>query len=192
MKNNITLIEAKNLWDNYLNTPYLKLHTLESMSIMRKLAEKLNTDADFWAITGLLHDLDMDVINGNYSLHGVKTIEILKQEGYEIPEMFQAILAHTEGVEGSNAQRVSDFDYILAGAENLTGIISAYVAIRPDKKILGTKAKSIRKKIKSAAFAASVNRSFIYDAIEHSGLEENEFLQLAIDAFVDIADEINM
>lgn len=192
MKNNITLIEAKNLWDNYLNTPYLKLHTLESMSIMRKLAEKLNTDADFWAITGLLHDLDMDVINGNYSLHGVKTVEILKQEGYEIPEMFQAILAHTEGVEGSNAQRVSDFDYILAGAENLTGIISAYVAIRPDKKILGTKAKSIRKKIKSAAFAASVNRSFIYDAIEHSGLEENEFLQLAIDAFVDIADEINM
>lgn len=192
MKNNITLLEAKNLWDNYLKTPYLKLHTLESMSIMRKLAEKLNTDVDFWAITGLLHDLDMDVINGNYSLHGVKTVEILKQEGYEIPEMFQAILAHTEGVEGSNAQRVSDFDYILAGAENLTGIISAYVAIRPDKKILGTKAKSIRKKLKSAAFAASVNRGFIHDAIEHSGLEENEFLQLAIDAFVDIAEEINM
>lgn len=192
IKNEITLIEAQNIWNKYLKTPYLKLHTLESMSIMRKLAEKLNKDVEFWAITGLLHDLDMDLINGNYSLHGIKTIEILKEEGYDIPEMFQAITAHTEGVDGSKAKRVSDFDFILAGAENLTGIISAYVAIRPDKKILGTKSKSIRKKIKSAAFAASVNRGFIYDAIEHSCLEENEFLQLAIAAFVDIAVEINM
>jgi len=192
IKNEITLNDAQNIWKKYLKTPYLKLHTLESMSIMRKLAEKLNKDVEFWAITGLLHDLDMDVIEGNYSLHGIKTVEILKEEGYEIPEMFQAIIAHAEGVEGSKAQRESDFDFILAGAENLTGIISAYVAIRPDKKILGTKAKSIRKKIKSAAFAASVNRSFIYDAIEHSGLDENEFLQLAIESFIDVAEEINM
>ncbi len=192
MKEKISISEARSIWEKYLKTPYLKFHTLESMAIMQKLAENLDKDIEFWGITGLLHDLDMDIINGDYSQHGIKTVEILRREGYEIPVMFDAIIAHTEGVEGSQAKRKTDFEFILAGAENLTGIISAYVAIRPGKKIAGTKPKSIRKKLKTAAFAASVNRAFIYDAIEKSGLEETQFLQLAIEAFESISNELGM
>lgn len=192
IKQSISNEEAKSIWKKHLKTPYLKLHTLESEAIMRKLAEHLGEDVDFWGNTGLLHDLDMDIINGNYGQHGSKTVEILKEEGYDIPEMFQAIQAHCEGISESGVKRESKFDFILAGAENLTGIISAYVAIRPDKKIEGTKTSSIRKKLKSAAFAASVNRQFIQDAVDASGLEQAKFLELSIAAFVEIADEIGM
>ena len=138
MKNTITNQEAKQIWDKYLKTEYLRLHTLESEAIMRKLAKRLGKDEDLWGNTGLLHDLDMDVINGDYRFHGQKTVEILKSEGYDIPEMFQAILSHVEGVNPAGLKRERDFDFVLSAAENITGMISAYVAVRPDKKLAGT------------------------------------------------------
>ncbi len=191
MKTEINLHEAREIWNKYLKTQYLQFHTLESEAIMRKLAKHFGKDEEFWGITGLLHDLDMDVINSDYSLHGYKTVDLLKEEGYDIPEMFKAIISHTEGVSGNEAKRETDFEIILSAAENITGIISAYVAIKPDKKIAGTKVKSIKKKLKSRAFAASVNREFIYD-IEKTGIELDTFLQISIDAMTEIADEIGM
>jgi len=191
MKKRINTEDARHIWNKYLKTPYLRFHTLESEAIMRKLAIHYGKDEEYWGITGLLHDLDMDVINGDYSLHGYKTVELLKEEGYDIPEMFKAIISHTEGVSGNVAKRETDFDIILSAAENITGIISAYVAIRPNKKIEGTKVKSIKKKLKSKAFAASVNREFIYD-IEKTGINQDTFLQISIDAMIEISDEIGM
>ena len=191
MKTNITNQEAKVLWDKYLKTEYLRPHTLESEAIMWKLAGHLGQDKEFWGITGLLHDLDMDVIDGDYTKHGYKTVEILKEEGYDIPEMFDAIIAHTEGVSGSEAKRTTDFDIILSAAENITGIITAYVILTPDRKVAGTKVSSIKKRLKSRTFAASVNREFIYD-IEKTGIELSVFIQLAIEAMTEIADEIGM
>jgi predicted hydrolase (HD superfamily) len=192
MKDKITYEQAKKIWEKYLKTEYLRLHTRESEVIMRKLANHFGEDEEFWGITGLLHDLDMDSINNDYSLHGKKTVEILKKEGYNIPEMFDAIIAHTEGLEESNAERKTRLDYVLAAAENITGLISAYVLVRPDKKIEGTKVKSITKKIKDKAFAASVNRQFINDIYEKTGMERSTFIQLSIDAMKEIADEIGM
>lgn len=192
LKDRMSREEAFGIWDKYLKTNYLRLHTLESEAIMRKLATKLGEDAELWGNTALLHDLDMDILQGDYQQHGAKTVELLKSEGFEIPQMFQAIKAHCEGVSHTGVKRETKFDFILAGAENLTGIISAYVALKPDKKIDGTKSSSIRKKLKTPAFAASVNREFIAQAIEASGLDENSFLSLAIEAFEEIATEIGM
>ncbi len=191
MKTSISNQEAREVWDKYLKTEYLRLHTIESEAIMRKIANHLGKDEDYWGNTGLLHDLDMDVINENYSEHGYKAVELLKSEGYNIPEMFNAIISHTEGVSGNDAKRITDFELILSAAENITGIISAYVILTPEKKVAGTKVKSIKKRLKSKAFAASVNRQFIYD-IEKAGIELDVFLQLAIDAMTEIADEIGM
>ena len=192
MKDKITYLEAKLIFDKYLKTEYLRFHSRESEVIMRKLANKLGENEEFWGITGLFHDLDIDVINGDYSKHGYKTVEILSDEGFNVPKMFSAIISHTEGIEGNDAKRETKLDYCLAAAENLTGLISAYVLMRPDKKIAGTKAKSITKKFKSKSFAASVNREFIDDITKVTDLQRNEFFQLAIDAMSEIADEINM
>ncbi|MEN8119002.1 MAG: HD domain-containing protein [Bacteroidota bacterium] len=191
MKTEINIDEARQIWNKYLTTEYLQFHTLESEAIMRKLAVHFSKGEDFWGITGLLHDLDMDVINGDYSLHGYKTVDILKEEGYDIPEMFKAIISHTEGVSGNDAKRETDFEIILSAAENITGMISAYVLMKTDKKIAGTKVKSIKKKLKSKAFAASVNREFIYD-IEKTGIDLDTFLQISIDAMTEIAEDIGM
>jgi len=192
MKNQISYDEAVSLFNTYLNTDYLRKHSRETEVIMRKLAHLNHKNETFWGITGLLHDLDSDIIMGNNTLHGYKTVEILKEAGYEIPDMFQAILAHTEGMDDKRPKRNSVLDYCLAGAENITGIITAYVILRPEGKLEGTKPKSIRKKLKDKSFAASVNREFIADAARSMSMEESEFIQLSIDAMNEIADETGM
>lgn len=192
MKTTINKQEATDLLNKYLHTNYLRLHSKETEVIMRALAKRAGEDEEFWGLCGLLHDLDLDVINNDMTKHGKTTVELLKEENYNIPEMFQAILAHVEGVEGHNYKRVSDLDYILSGAENITGLISAYVILRPDKKIEGVKTKSVMKKFKSPAFAAKVNRNLIRDAAEHAGMELNDFIDLSIKAMATISDELGM
>jgi predicted hydrolase (HD superfamily) len=124
--------------------------------------------------------------------HGTHTVNILKNAGYDIPDLFNAILSHVEGIEGVPYKRETSFQYILAGAENITGLISAYVILRPDKKIEGVKVKSVMKKFKSPAFAAKVCREFITDAAEHAGMELADFIGLSIEAMAEIADELGM
>ncbi|MCD6447354.1 MAG: HD domain-containing protein [Candidatus Marinimicrobia bacterium] len=192
MKTTITYEEARTLLDTYLRTEYLRFHSRESEVIMRALAKHLGQDENFWGIAGLLHDLDLDEIGENIQRHGIHTVELLKNADYDIPELFDAILSHTEGIEGVIHKRETDFQYILAGAESITGLITAYVILRPGKKIDGVKVKSIMKKFKSPSFAAKVNRDFIRDAAKHAGMELNEFIAISIEAMSTIADETGM
>lgn len=192
MKTSITYSEAKDIFDRHLKTEYLRLHCRETEVIMRALARHLGEDEDFWGITGLLHDLDLDEIGDDMTRHGTHTVDILKNEGYDIPDLFDAILSHVEGIEGVPYKRETSFHYILSGAENITGLISAYVILRPDKKIDCVKVKSVMKKYKSPAFAAKVSREFISDAAEHAGMELSEFMGLSIEAMAGIADELGM
>jgi predicted hydrolase (HD superfamily) len=192
MENSISRQEALLLFDKHLKTKYLRLHSRESEVIMQAVAKKLGENVEFWGICGLLHDLDLDEIDGDMNRHANHTVDIIKKAGYNIPELFQAIMAHVEGVADHDSKRISKLDYILSGAESLTGLISAYVILRPDKKIEGVKAKSVMKKFKSPAFAAKVNRDLIREAANHAGMELNDFITLSIEAMASISDELGM
>lgn len=189
MKDTITIDEARALVEKYLTQQYLRDHSRETEVIMRALAKHFSEDEEFWGLVGLLHDLDMDEIGEEHDKHGDRTVEILKEEGYDIPEMFKAIQSHTENLGFTDAKRESKLDFALSAAENITGIIVAYTLMRPDKKLENVKVKSIKKKLKDKSFAAKVNRELIND-IEKTGLERSEFLQIAIDAMKEIAEEI--
>lgn len=188
-KSSITLEEAQELLKKHLKEEYILHHSRETEVIMRALAKHFGEDEDFWGLTGLLHDLDMEEIGEDYAKHGERTVEILKEAGYDIPEMFQAIKSHTENLGFTDAKRESKLEFALSAAENISGFIVAYTLMRPDKKLEGVKVKSIKKKLKDKSFAAKVNRDLIND-IEKTGLDRSEFLQIAIDAMKGIAGEI--
>jgi hypothetical protein len=66
---------------------------------MRRFAVLLGGDADLWEIVGLCHDLDFLVTSGDWSRHGLLTVEWL---GDRIPADAQAAIAshdHRIGVQ---------------------------------------------------------------------------------------------
>jgi hypothetical protein len=84
----------------------------------------------------------------------------------------------------------TDFDFALRCGETVTGMVHAGALVRPTK-IDGMKTKSLKKKMKDKAFAASVNRDCIREC-EKIGLELGEFLQIAIDSVSGIAAEVGL
>jgi len=84
----------------------------------------------------------------------------------------------------------TDFDYALRCGETVTGLIHAGALVRPTK-IDGMKPKSLKKKMKDKAFAASVNRDCIREC-DKIGLELGDFLQIAINSITEIAPEVGL
>lgn len=185
----ITLEKARELTKKYFKEENNYLHSRESEVILVALAKHLKEDENIWAIAGLLHDLDWEQTSEKPEKHGLKTLEIIKQEGFELPEeIANAISSHNETYTG--VKRESKLDYAVAAGESVTGLIYAYALMRPEK--LGEmKASSLNKKFKNKAFAAKVSRGLISD-IEKIGIEKSKFFQISINAMQKIANEINL
>ena len=94
-------------------------------------------------------------------------------------EALTAIRAHNAEMNGASGP-ASRFDYALRCGETVTGLISAAALMRPTG-MEGMEVKSIKKKMKDKAFAASVCRDNIRQCAE-AGLELDEFLALSIEA----------
>ena len=79
----------------------------------------------------------------------------------------------------------------LFGVDELSGFIAACALVRPTG-IEGMTPKSVRKKLKQPSFAAKVDRDQIRRGIEELGVDENEHIQLVIDAMAERADELGL
>jgi len=164
------------------------VHCLASEAVMRALAGRLGEDADRWGLTGLLHDVDVEVTNADPKVHALKAGELLSDFDFDA-EMLDAIRMHND--EATGLPRSTTFQHALAAGETITGLIYATTLVYPDKKIESVKYKSVRKRMKEKAFAASVNRDHILEC-EKIGIPLDEFIQLSVDAMRGIAGEIGL
>ena len=164
------------------------VHCLASEAVMRALAKRLDEDSDRWGLTGLLHDIDMEVTGGDLHTHSLEAAGLL--EGLSLDEeMLDAIRMHNEDATGE--ARSTLFQHALAAGETITGLIYATSLVYPDKKIASIKYKSVRKRMKEKAFAASVNRDIILEC-EEIGIPLDEFIQISVDAMREVSDEIGL
>ena len=164
------------------------VHCLASEAVMRALARKLGEDEDRWGLTGLLHDVDVEVTDADPKVHALKAGELLTDFGFDA-EMIDAIRMHND--EATGLARSTRFQHALAAGETITGLIYATTLVYPDKKIESVKYKSVRKRMKEKAFAASVNRDHILEC-EKIGIPLDEFIQLSVDAMRGISEEIGL
>ncbi len=164
------------------------VHCLASEAVMRALAHRLGEDPDRWGLTGLLHDIDMEVTRGDLEVHALKAAGLLEGLGLD-GEMLDAIRMHNEGATGE--ARTTVFQHALAAGETITGLIYATTLVYPDQKIASVKYKSVGKRMKERAFAASVNRDIIMEC-EETGISLDEFIQISVDAMREVADEIGL
>jgi hypothetical protein len=182
----LTRAEAIELLESHVAEENLRNHSLQTEAVMRALAERLERDAELWAMTGLLHDLDYTATKDAPERHGLDAAELLADR---LPDdALAAIRAHAGDMNGCEAG--CELDWALRCGETVTGLISASALIRPEG-MQGMKPKSLKKKMKDKAFARSVNREAIREC-ERIGLELGEFLQLAVEAMTPIADETGL
>lgn len=151
-------------------------HSLASEAVLRAMARHFGEDEESWGLTGLLHDVDYPATAGHPERHGLDGADLLAGK---LPEVcLAAIRAHNGEMTG--CAPASRLDFALRCGETVTGLIAAAARMRPTG-LEGMEPRSIRKKMKDKAFAASVNRDNIRQCAA-AGLELDAFLALAIAA----------
>jgi putative nucleotidyltransferase with HDIG domain len=180
--------EALELLRKYVKNEKMIAHSLASEAVMHALAIHLGRNAEAWAQAGLLHDLDVEVTNADAYTHGPEAAKWLAEMGLD-PDIADAIGMHNEIASGK--ERTTEFQHALAAGETITGLIMATALVYPDKKIASVKTKSVVKRMKEKAFAASVKRENILEC-EMIGVPIDQFAAIAITAMTGIADEIGL
>ncbi len=162
-------------------------HMLATEAIMRALARRLGEDEEEWGFTGLLHDIDVELTEEDMNTHSKLGADLARELGAS-ETMAHAILAHNEA---HGIPRETKLDKGLFCADPLTGLITAGALVRPDKKLAGLEAKSVKKRFKEKSFAAGVDRQQIAQCSE-LGLELDEFIELGLEAMKKIAPSLGL
>lgn len=169
--------EAWDLMTKYTKSESLRKHMLAVEAAMRFYAKKFGEDEEKWAVVGLLHDFDYEQ-HPTPEEHPFVGVKILQEKGCP-EEITRAILSHADY---SGVVPESNMEKSLFAVDELSGFIVAVSLVRPSKSILDLKVKSVKKKLKTKAFAANVSREDIQKGSEMLELSLEEHIQNVIDA----------
>lgn len=185
----LTRDQAQKLLETHCSEK-LRLHCREAEVIMRAVAKELKQDEEKWGITALIHDLDFEKEESqkDFSRHGILIQDLVGKEKLA-DDAWHAIASHNG--ENTRVKKETPFDYALSACENMGGFIYAVALVYPDKKVASVKVKSVTKRLKQPAFARNVDRQAIYE-IEKAGVKLERFVELALQAMTEIADEIGL
>ena len=183
----MTREEALNSIKANVENKNLIKHMLATEAIMRVLAKRLGEDEEEWGLTGLLHDIDMELTEGNMNTHSKLGADLAREMGVN-EAVVHAILCHNEA---HGVPRETNLDKALFCVDPLTGLITTAALVRPDKKLAGLEAKSVIKKFKQKGFAAGANRQQITQCSE-IGIEFDQFIELGLMAMQAIAEELGL
>ncbi|HOO33860.1 MAG TPA: HDIG domain-containing protein [Thermotogota bacterium] len=179
--------EAWELLNEYTKKDNLIKHALAVEAAMRAYAKKFGEDEEAWAVVGLLHDFDYEKYPTEEE-HPYKGAEILREKGVD-ENWIRAILGHAEY---TGTPRETLMAKTLFAVDELSGMITAATLVRPSRKIEDLTVKSVRKKLKDKAFAASVSREDIQKGAEELNIDLAEHIQFVIDAMKEVSDELGL
>lgn len=177
MENNLTRDEALALLKKYNKEAFHIQHALTVEGVMRWYAGELGyrEEADYWAITGLLHDIDFELYPEE---HCVKAPELLR-EGGASEDMIHSVCSHGYGL-CSDVKPEHEMEKVLFAVDELTGLIGAAALMRPSKSVMDMEVSSVKKKFKDKRFAAGCSRDVILQGAENLGWELNELFEKTI------------
>lgn len=180
MEEHISREAALELLEKYNKDSFHIQHGLTVEGVMRWYANELGygQDADFWAMVGLLHDIDFEEFPEQ---HCKKAPELLREAGVG-EQMIHAICSHCYGHEGIDAKPEHQMEKVLFAVDELTGLIGATALMRPSRSVQDMELKSLKKKYKVRAFAAGCSRDIIEKGAQMLGWELDVLLQKTIDA----------
>ena len=171
------LLKAQAILEKYNTEPFHLQHATVVSGVMRYFAREFDSDREeYWAIIGLLHDIDFEQYPNE---HCVKGEELLRSEG--VPDdMIRAAMSHGWGLTGVSYKPEHIMEKLLFACDELTGLIWAATLMRPSKSVQDLEVSSIRKKFKDVKFAAGCSRDVIRQGAEMLGWELDELFERTI------------
>ena len=188
MQTKVTREEALKLLKKYNKEEFHILHALTVEGVMRWYAEEMGYghEAEFWALVGLLHDVDFEQYPEE---HCLKAPELLKAGGAE-DELIRAVCSHAYGIM-VDVKPEHTMEKVLFAADELTGLIGAAARMRPSKSVMDMEVSSLKKKFKDKRFAAGCSRDVIQGGAEALGWSLEELMEKAILAMRSCEESVN-
>ncbi len=173
----ITRVKAWKLLLEYNKEPFHLKHALTVEGVMRYFAKQLGyeSEEEFWGIVGLLHDLDFEQYPED---HCVKEQEIMRERGVD-ERIIRAAASHGYALT-VDIKPEHEMEKVLYATDELTGLIGAVAIMRPSKSVSDLELKSVKKKFKSANFAAGCSREVIKRGADMLGWELDYLIEQTI------------
>jgi predicted hydrolase (HD superfamily) len=173
----ITREEAWALLTKYNREDFHLRHAQTVEGVMRYFARSLGyeDEADFWALVGLLHDLDFEMYPEE---HCIRQQQIMRESGLD-ERLIRATASHGYGIT-VNIEPLHEMEKVLYAVDELTGLIGAVAIMRPSKSVMDLEVPSVRKKYKSANFAAGCSREVIERGAAMLGWDLNTLIEKTI------------
>ncbi|MFQ5807527.1 MAG: HDIG domain-containing metalloprotein [Phycisphaerae bacterium] len=180
--------EAWQLLCEYAPNDSLRKHALAVEAAMRHYARLMDEDEDTWGITGLLHDFDYERWP-NPPEHAREGAKILRAKGLD-EEIVGAILSHADW-NTDEYPRDRPIRKVLFAVDELTGFLIACALVRPNK-LEGLEPKSVKKKMKTPAFAAAVSRDDIRNGAELLDAPLDDHIRNCVQALQGVAGDLGL
>ena len=179
--------DAWELFCEWTQSDSLRKHVLAVEAAMVAYARERGEDEELWAATGILHDLDYERYPDLETGHPRIALEELRKLGYP-EEMIEAIAGHATFL---GVPRKTPLAKTLFAVDELSGFITACALVRPTG-IHGLTPKSVKKKMKTPAFAAAVDRDDMRRAADELGVDFDEHVTKVIAAMEERARELGL
>lgn len=161
-----TYEEAHALLREYNQEPFHLSHGETVSGVLSRFARELDPEREaYWAVVGLLHDLDFEKYPER---HCVAVRDILQPMDFD-PAMLDSIVSHGWGMTGADVEPKLMMEKVLYAVDELTGLIGAAVKMRPSGSAMDLEVKSLMKKFKSPSFAAGCSRETIQKGADMLG-----------------------
>jgi putative nucleotidyltransferase with HDIG domain len=179
--------EAWDLFCSWTESESLRRHVLAVEAAMRAYARRFGEDEEQWGLVGMLHDLDYERYPDLETGHPRYALAELERLGFSA-EFVRAVASHADALEVS---RDSLMEKTLYAVDELSGFVMACAFVRPEG-IHGMTPKSVKKKMKTPAFAAAVDREELRRGAEELGVDFDEHLTVVIEALAERSSELGL
>ncbi len=169
--------QAWDLFCSWTESESLRRHVLAVEAAMRAYARRFGEDEEQWGLVGMLHDLDYERHPDLETGHPRVALKELEEQGFS-PEFVRAVASHADFL---GVSRDSAMEKTLFAVDELSGFLMACAYVRPEG-IHGMTPKSVKKKMKTPAFAAAVNRDELRAGAEELGVDFDEHVAFVIAA----------
>lgn len=178
MKKTISRDQAWALLTRYNQEPFHIQHAETVEGVMKWFADDLGygEERDYWGVVGLLHDIDFELFHDR---HCLKAPELLREAGVG-EDVIRSVVSHGYGLTETDIRPEHEMEKVLYAVDELTGLIWASALMRPSRSVQDLELKSVKKKYKTATFAAGCSREVIEKGAAELGWELDDLIQRTI------------